>query len=114
MILKFFVYCIAYTTFILGMILGAIVATLLVRDLYLYILRKKMDNAYRNRVLILNAICNYNIAIIQFDYSNYENNRIPYSVLEPRKNTIFRFWDWGYTRLVDRDTYNKIKPYIKK
>lgn len=99
MILKYFAY---------GMVLSAtILVTLLV-------LHKKMDNDYRNRVRIINAIRDYNLALIQNDYANYEIKRIPYSVLEPPKNTIYHFWKWGYRHLIDRDTYNKIKPYIKK
>lgn len=114
MILKIFVYCIAYAAFIFGMIFSAIVVALLVRDLYLYVLRKKMDNDYRNRIRILHAICDYNLALIKNDYANYKIKRIPYSVLEHPKNTIYYFWNWGYRHLIDCDTYNKIKPYIKK
>lgn len=115
MILKHFAYGVVYGAFIFGVVLSAtILVTLLVWKLYFYILHKKMDNDYRNRVRIIHAICDYNIALIQNDCANYKIKRIPYSVLEPPKNTIYHFWNWGYKHLVDRDTYNKIKPYIKK
>lgn len=114
MILKYFAYGVVYGVFILGMVLSAILVALLVRELYFFILHKKMDNDYRNRIRILHAICGYNLALIKNDYGNYKIKRIPYSVLEHPKNTIYYFWDWGYKHLVDRDTYSKIKPYIKK
>lgn len=114
MILKYFAYGVVYGTFIFGMVLSAILIALLVRELYFCILHKKVDNDYRNRVRILHAICDYNLALIKNDYANYKIKRIPYLALKPPKNTIYHFWNWGYKHLVDRDTYNKIKPYIKK
>lgn len=114
MILKYFAYDVVYGDFIFGMVLSAILVALLVRELYCCILHKKIDNNYRNRVRIINAIRDYNLALIQNDCANYEIKRIPYSVLKPPKNTICHFWKWGYRHLIDRDTYNKIKPYIKK
>lgn len=114
MFLNYFAYGVVYGAFIFGMVLSAILVALLVRELYFCILRKKMGNDYRNRVRIIHAICDYNLALIQNDCANYEIKRIPYSVLEPPKKTIYHFWKWGYRHLIDRDTYNKIKPYIKK
>lgn len=114
MILKYFAYGVVYGAFIFGMVLSAILVALLVRELYFFILHKKMDNDYRNRIRIIHAICDYNLALIKNDDANYKIKRIPYSVLEHPENTIYHFWNWGYKHLVDQDTYNKIKPYIKK
>jgi hypothetical protein len=33
--------------------------------------------------------------------------------MEDYNKTLFRFWDWGYKRIVPKEIYNRIKDYIK-
>lgn len=36
------------------------------------------------------------------------------SRMESYESTFLRLWDWGCTRIVDEETFELIKPYIKK
>lgn len=70
----------------------------------------RINISYKNQMIIMDAIHAYNIhLIIDKDYSSF----IPYQKMESLENTVFRFWDFGYKRIVDHETYEMIKPYIK-
>lgn len=86
-------------------------------------------------LLIINSLCL--IALEIFDFKNritYENvvkineaiyvyqidcikNGVPsivdYGDKEDYDKTFWRFWDWGYTRILPKDKFEIIKPYIK-
>jgi hypothetical protein len=34
--------------------------------------------------------------------------------IEPFERTVFRLWDWGYKRILPKDKFEIIKPYLKK
>lgn len=80
----------------------------------------KVNNAYKNRMRICTAIYHYNIdvAVHVFNAPASANvddilkQKISYDAMEPFEKTFWRFWDWGYTRIVDKETFEKIKPYI--
>ena len=38
---------------------------------------------------------------------------VEYSDMEDYDRTFLRFWDWGYTRILPKDKFEIIKPYIK-
>lgn len=75
------------------------------------VLLLKNENCFRNQMCILEAI-----------YQYFQNNKPKdvaelvgmYNAIEPYEVTFLRLWDWGYTRIVDEETFELIKPYIKK
>lgn len=73
----------------------------------------KNENAYYQHLVILNAIYEYGKNIIRNDGdpSLYEGL---YDRMEPYWKTLLRFWDWGYKRILPKESYEIIKDYIKK
>ena len=70
----------------------------------------KVDNAFKNHKII-KAIHEHNMACIHtFTYPLY---RISYDEMEDLDQTINRFWDWGYTRILPKDRYELIKNLIQ-
>lgn len=70
----------------------------------------RCENAYRNRIKIINAIFKYNEdRINHYDYENL----ISYDCLEDFEKTTRRLWDFGYKRIVSEDVFRKIYGYLK-
>lgn len=64
-----------------------------------------------NRRKIMKAICNH------YHYARMSRTpfvNIRHSEMEPYFRTYFRLWDWGYTRIVPPEVFEKIKPYIER
>ena len=73
----------------------------------------KVNNAGKNQKYIANAIFRYNVDLIHRNFVNYlDGGQISYTTMESFGRTLWRLWDWGYTRIVDKETFEKIKPYI--
>ena len=70
----------------------------------------KSENAYQNQLKILNAIRDYGSECIWSD----KPILVDFDEMEPLERTLFRFWDWGYTRILPVEKFEIIKPYIKK
>lgn len=70
----------------------------------------KNENTFRKRHIVLKAIRDYAIdcSISLIEHADMYNR------MESYESTLFRLWDWGYTRIVDEETFELIKPYIKK
>ena len=61
---------------------------------------------YRNRAIIIYAICLY----------SWNNNLVVtdiYDDMESYDQTLFRLWDFGYKRILPTEQFEKIKPYIR-
>lgn len=70
----------------------------------------KNNNTYKNRRIILDAIHLYSMDCLK-------NNRcadISYTDMEEYDTTLYRWWDWGYTRILPECKFDLIKPYIKE
>jgi hypothetical protein len=39
---------------------------------------------------------------------------VDYNDEESYEKTLFRLWDWGYTRILPKDKFEIIKPYIDR
>ena len=70
----------------------------------------KNSNCYDNCMRIINAIAEYCVE----DSIPLEECLNMYNRIESYESTLFRLWDWGYTRIVDKETFDLIKPYIKE
>ena len=73
----------------------------------------KNENTYKKRIIIINAISAYyydSISKKKYDYKKY----VIYDDMEPSGKTLMRLYDFGYTRILPKEKYEIIKPYIKK
>lgn len=71
----------------------------------------KNENTFRCQMLITEAIGLYQrdkIAKHEFDYD------VEFYDEEPYDKTLWRLWDWGYTRILPPEKFEIIKPYIPK
>lgn len=74
--------------------------------IFLYLTIKSYNTVRQHRI-IRSAICAY-ITVHLAD----RDVRALLDEMEPFKSTLYRWWDWGYKRIVPRDVYNQIEPYI--
>lgn len=67
----------------------------------------KNNNAYKNHIIIIEAI---------YEYCREKNIdcNLFYMSMEDYDDTVNRFWDWGYTRILPPEQFELIKPYIKE
>lgn len=77
----------------------------------------KNEVTFRNHNKIIHAIYDYWCSYIE-KYGDFpvNPNHIsydPFECMESYEKTLFRLWDWSCKRIVDKDTYEKIKPYLK-
>ena len=71
---------------------------------------KKNDITYENRCKIIDAILYYKIKCIDSEEEALVDN----SDMESYDKTLYRLWDWGYTRILPEEKYEIIKPFIKE
>lgn len=79
--------------------------------IFLIILLIKNEVTKHHQLLILDAIESYNkdkILALKF------SETIDFNCMEYYDDTLFRLWDWGYKHIVPPETFEVIKPYIKK
>ena len=73
----------------------------------------KNENTFRNRAKIIKAI--YRFEVDMTSKGDYESLRkVDCLHMENYDETNKRFWDWGYTRILPKEQYELIEPYIKK
>ena len=71
----------------------------------------KSNNTVKKRKIIIDAIYAFNIDMIQ--KGDYEGCRsVFYDDMESYEETLFRIQDWGYTRILPKEKFELIKPYI--
>lgn len=71
----------------------------------------KNENTYKQHELIAHAIWEYRITLIR--EGKYDSALVDYSDMESYETTLFRLWDWGYTRILPKEKFEIIKPYIE-
>ena len=69
----------------------------------------KNNNTYTNRVIILDAIFRHNKDML--NQGRYEFPNL-YLQMERYDATLWRLYDWGYTRILPPHYYRMIQPYI--
>ena len=67
----------------------------------------KNSRTFYVRSKIITAICYYRI-----DHPIQHDHHIDYGCMESYTKTLFRLWDWGCKRIVNKYAYNEIKEYI--
>jgi hypothetical protein len=94
------------TDLIVICLFAAMVAALL----FMFFILVKNENTCKQRKKINKAIYHYRIfcarekITAEVDYVDNENY----------DKTLFRLWDWGCTRILPKEKYEIIKPYIKE
>lgn len=76
----------------------------LIISLYLF---AKSVNTGHQRMKIMNALFVYNVENLHSDEGS-----LLFTEMEPYISTLLRWWDWGCKRIVSRDVYSRIEPYI--
>lgn len=81
----------------------------------------KNENACKNRCMIIDAIFEHHICVLKTrtfkDQNSFDMLRhfeVDYNDAEPYGKTLFRLYDWGCTRILPKEKYEIIKPYIKE
>lgn len=80
---------------------------------FVYIMIKN-NNTFKQSTLIDEAIFLYHMEQIKahdFDEKAWE---VTYDDEEEYNKTLWRLWDWGYTRILPPDKYEFLKPYIER
>lgn len=79
----------------------------------------KINNAYKNTAIIMNAIYDY-VSNRIYEIDEIESfSQLPdiashmYDTIQSYGKTVLRFWDWGYKNIVPPEIYELIKPFIK-
>lgn len=65
-------------------------------------------NVYKQRRTIIDAIYYYHI-VCTLSHSEFE---VHYYDMESYTATSMRIWDWGHTRILPKEKFEIIKPYI--
>ena len=106
-----------FVTYIALTILALTILALLILGLIFAIMMVVKNNyTYSNHLTISDAIFEYRTYVCEHhDFSTgatppYE---VDWSDMESYKKTLYRLWDWGYTRILPPDKFEIIKPYIK-
>lgn len=73
----------------------------------------QVDNVYKRRTKIVEAIHAYNVHEINKDPNIDDMYLIPYTCMETFDQTCHRFWDFKCDRIVPSDVYILIKDYIQ-
>lgn len=89
---------------------GVIIPFILLISIFRFY-RVRIEVAYINQRKVLCAICKYNYHLM-FEGALFDD-LIGYECVEPYYETIWRFWDFGCSRIVPKDVWDVIKDYIE-
>lgn len=87
-----------------------VVTFLFVAIVVCFYLLAKNENTCRMRIVIIDAIRDYKVDM----YEKGLPILVDYTDKEPYYSTLFRLWDWGYTRILPPEKFKIIEPYIVK
>ena len=73
----------------------------------------KNEVTYRNRIIILEAIQRYHAHLFKEGLFEQADLMVTHMDMECYDDTLKRFWDWGYTRILPPEKFELIKPYIE-
>lgn len=93
-------------------VLTILIVVLIICLLFFTILNFKNMNTAKNQIRILNAITDYQDDCVKKDMYKEALN-VTIQDKEDYDKTLWRLWDWGYTRILPKDKFEIIKPYIK-
>ena len=94
---------------ILAFIIGTIINIYILLILYGVVGLIRNEVAFKQRNKIMDAIHRYHIDCVYKNTDQY----VDYADMEEYDDTMNRFWDFGYTRILPKDKFEIIKPYIE-
>lgn len=93
-------------------IMAIILVALVIAVILTIIIGFKNDVTYKNHKIITDAIYNYRVdMIISGKYE--QRDLVDYQDMETYNKTLFRLWDWGYKKILPKDKFELVKPYIE-
>jgi hypothetical protein len=101
---------------IMWAIINSMVVSMIVVTLVAVFLLFKNKATAKAQLTIANAIYAYQLDRIENQYmcGTPIADEVDYSDMEPYEKTFKRFYDWGYTRILPKDKFEIIKPFIEK
>lgn len=98
---------------IFGKVFMAIALPVLAALIFYGYMWLKVNNACRNHVLIATAIFLYREDRFgQKDFGHVDDVR--FEDLEEFEKTVFRMTDWGYKRILPKEKYELVKPFLAR
>ena len=76
---------------------------------FCFVMLAKNKNTYKNITLLHNAISKWGMDNINVSVEEFKEML---DSMESYESTLFRLTDWGYTKILPADKYEKIKDYI--
>ena len=76
-----------------------------------FLMTGKNLKTYSNRRKVISAIGNYHVHLI--DNNSLSDSQVEYKDIESYYKTLFRIWDWGCTRILPKEKFEIIKPFMK-
>lgn len=77
--------------------------------MFLLVMLVKNEVTYRQQIRICDAIYRYSMVCARSGVKR----EVEFEDIEPYNSTLFRLWDWGYTRILPPDKFEIIKDYVK-
>ena len=76
----------------------------------------KSNATLKARIIIIEAIYKYQADRIENEHlcGTPVIDEVDYCDMESYEKTLNRFYDWGYTRILPKDKFEIIKPFIEK
>lgn len=78
--------------------------------IFSFVILIKNNVTLNNHTIVGEAILAYRLHCIH----NHTEAVVDWDDEESYNKTLFRIWDWGYTRILPPDKFEIIKPFIKK
>ena len=76
----------------------------------LLLFKLKNRITYKHHMMLAKVIYSYHLCCI----SQRWTPKIHYTDMEGYKETLFRWWDWGYTRIMPENKLELIELFIKE
>lgn len=93
-------------------VMAIITVALVIVVILAFIIGPKNDVTYKNHKIITDAIYDYHIDMLMS--KKYDQiDAVDYRDMETYNSTLFRLWDWGYTRILPKEKFEIVKPYIE-
>ena len=76
----------------------------------------KSNATFKSRIIIINAIYRYQTERLENEHmcGTPVKDEVDYCDMEPYEKTFNRFYDWGYKRILPKDKFKIIEPFIEK
>lgn len=82
---------------------------LIIMLVFFIVMLIKNDITYRNHKIIMEAIYKYHVDCYYSDCGE----TVKYDEMKSYAKTLWCLWDWGYKRILPKEKFELIKPFIK-